>query len=184
MSGNFKYYIRIIGIMLIFTACSALLLASINALTVDKIENNRMTEFMRAVEVIFPDSTEITEHEIKTESPVDVVYNVKNADITIGYCIKSVPKGFDGDIEIIIGTDLSGKILGVQIISHSETPGLGSRVAEESYLTGYIGMSGDIKFNQDIDAVAGATVTSKAVFTGINAAMAINGLFDDGGTEQ
>ena len=180
---KYLYYIRITVVMVAISACVALLLGIVNAVTADKIKENGMSEFTEAVKTIFPDSDNITELEITTEPPVNLIYEVKKSDEHIGYCIQVLPKGFDGIIDIIVGTDVAGTILGVQIVSHSETPGLGSRAADEDYLAAYIGMSGQIEFDDNIAAIAGATVTSNAVLEGINAALA-SGLFDNGGTEQ
>lgn len=180
---NVLYYTRIAGTLLVITACIALILGVVNYATVNKIEENRLAEFMEAVDAIFPAFDNINQLNIVVESPVDTVYEVTNSTEHLGYCIKVLPKGFDGKIELIVGVDMTGTVLGVQIVSHSETPGLGSRVADEEYLEGYTGLQGNIRLNYDIDAVAGATVTSKAVLTGVNAALAIEGLFDTGGTE-
>lgn len=176
---KYMYYIRIAGVLIIITACVALMLGAINAVTADKIEENRIAEFMEAVDVIFPESDSIHQLDIAVESPVDVVYEVNKNNELIGYCIKVLANGFDGEIDLIVGVDISGTILGVKIVSHSETPGLGSRVADDEYLESYVGLSGTVKFKNGIDAVAGATVTSKAVLSGVNAALSVQGIYDN-----
>jgi electron transport complex, RnfABCDGE type, G subunit len=180
------YYIRITVVMVAISACVALLLGIINAVTADKIAENEMSEFTEALKTIFPNSDNIIETDITAEYPIHLIYEVKKTDEKIGYCIQVLPKGFDGTIDIIVGTDVNGTILGVQVVSHSETPGLGSRAADQGYLEAYKGLNGHIRFggNNNLDAVAGATITSKAILEGVNAALAIEGLFDNGGAVQ
>lgn len=180
---KYMYYIRIVGKLIIISACVALMLGVVNHFTSDKIETNSMAKFMNAVNIIFPDSDSVDKINITIVPPVETVYKVTQAGESIGYCMKVLPKGFNGEIELIVGTDLSGKILGVRIISHSETSGIGSRVNSESYLSGYKNKTGQLRLNSDISNVAGATVSSKAILSGVNAVLAIEGLYDDGGTE-
>ena len=66
--------------------------------------------------------------------------------------------------------------LGGKVISLSETPGVGAKVAEKEFTDGFKGTSGELKVNKDggtIDAVAGATISSRAVTKGVNDALAI-----------
>ena len=186
INEKYLYYIRITVVMVAISAYVALLLGIVNTITSEKINENEMSKFNEAVKAIFPDSDNITELEITAEPPVNFIYEVKHADEQLGYCIQVLSKGFEGIIDIIVGTDMSGKITGLQVVSHSETPGLGSRAADENYLAAYVGMSGHISFGDGVEAVAGATVTSNALLEGINAALAIESLFggDNGGEEQ
>ena len=184
INEKYIYYIRITGTLVIISMCVALLLGAVNMITEDKIKANLISEFSEAVQIIFPGSDNITEIDITAEPPVDVVYEVNKGGEHIGYCIKTLPSGFKDEIKIIVGTDLSGSVIGIQIMANSETPGLGTRVFEEDYLSAFNGMNSQIEFGYAIDAVAGATVTSNAVLAGVNAALAVEGLFDDGGAEQ
>ncbi|AEV66825.1 RnfABCDGE type electron transport complex subunit G [Acetivibrio clariflavus] len=94
------------------------------------------------------------------------------------YSVES--NGYGGVISMVVGIDNDGKITGVKIISLSETPGLGSKVQEEPFLSQLVGItpkealtvvkSGGSK-QEEIDAVSGATISSKAVVKGIQAAI-------------
>ena len=94
------------------------------------------------------------------------------------YSVES--KGYGGVISMAVGIDNSGKITGVKIISHSETPGLGSKVQDEAFVSQLVGITPKEKLTvvksggskeEDIDAVSGATVSSKAVVKGIQSAI-------------
>ena len=175
-----KYYLRIGGTLLAITVCIAFMLSVINLLTCDIIEEQKDAKLYLSIEKIFPDSEIAEATDYAFNSPVDKVYNIIKADEIIGYGVVVLPKGFGGVIKLMVGINLSGEVLGVQVISHTETPKFGGSAAEEPYLNKYIGKKAVVKLNADIDAVAGATITSKAILNGINAALSIPGLFDNG----
>lgn len=98
----------------------------------------------------------------------------------LGYVINVTSKeGFGGDISFSVGIDLNGKITGISILSISETAGLGMNATKEEFLNQYlVEKNGLFIVNKDnnsegtnIDALSGATITSKAVTKGVNAAV-------------
>lgn len=93
--------------------------------------------------------------------------------------LRSQVSGYGGPIELLIGIAANGKLLGSKALRHTETPGLGGRIAERpnAWLQGFIGLSrndpGDAgwalkKDNGQFDQMAGATITSRAVVEGIH----------------
>ncbi len=88
---------------------------------------------------------------------------------TVGYAVNVITQeGYGGAIEMIVGFDEEFKMTGVEYISMSETPGLGTRAKEESFNSQFIGQPA--KDFEEIEALTGATVTSKAVNGAINQA--------------
>lgn len=98
------------------------------------------------------------------------VYALKQGDEPLGYCVESTTAGFGGDMTLMVGFNSDLTVVGVQILSHSETPGLGARVNDAGYLSQYGGKTGDLALGEDIDAISGATISSKAVLAGVNEA--------------
>ena len=96
-------------------------------------------------------------------------------DEMIGYCVEVQTNGFGGPITMVVGVNLDGEVTGVAITDHSETSNVGTRAMEKDYLSQYVGRSGTVRHSgaNSIDAVAGATATSKAITTGVNRALAI-----------
>ena len=116
----------------------------------------------------------------------DDVYLISQDGETLGYCVQNATAGFGGDITLMVGFNRDFSIAGVQILSHSETPGLGAKANDASYLSQYNGKSGELTLNEDIDAISGATISSKAVLSGVNSAreMLLNSLSVTGGDGQ
>ncbi|MCX5678759.1 MAG: RnfABCDGE type electron transport complex subunit G [Candidatus Omnitrophica bacterium] len=98
----------------------------------------------------------------------------------IGYCVKVTGSGYGGYMRIIVGIDTLGTIKGVRILENQETPGLGSKINEvrpgedEPYfLKQFKGKpAAAVAVNKDIDAIAGATISSKAVTDAIRKTVA------------
>ena len=92
---------------------------------------------------------------------------------------KTSAKGYGGDIDLMVGIDTSGKVTGVSILSISETAGLGMNAKNESFINQYMGKSGTIGVSKngasdtEIQALTGATITSKAVTSAVNTALSL-----------
>ena len=97
-----------------------------------------------------------------------------------GYAIEVTPSGFNAAIDMMVGVSKDGKVLGISIISCTDTPGLGATVAAENsageaFRSQFVGMSGKLAVTKDggaVDAVTSATISSRAVTSGVNAALA------------
>jgi len=115
---------------------------------------------------IFPN---MTEHTLE-----DDIYMVYSNGAEIGFAFRAVGKGYGGLIDILVGFENETTIKGVTIVSHLESPGLGARITESSFRDQFIGVNiADVALKQkggEIDAVTGATISSRAVVDAIRAA--------------
>ena len=103
--------------------------------------------------------------------------------LLLGYCIEVQSQGFGGPVTMTVGVDLNGVVTGVAIESHSETDRVGTTAMTPAALTRYIGRSGTIRTSgsNSVDAVSGATATSKAITAGVNRALNIVANLDTAG---
>ena len=168
-----KYLIRIGGRLLLIAALTALMLAFVYQLTAEKIAANAEKEMYDTVQNIFGEGVENEEILGDYGAEVRNVYKVTKSGDLLGYTVKVVTLGFKGDIEMIVALNPDMTCKSVSVISCNETPGLGSKAADNSFLDQFAGKSGTLAVKKDIDAVAGATISSKAVTEGVNAALAI-----------
>ena len=168
-------------VLLIISVVVALLLAFTNSITKDKIAENTLKEQNAAKQEVLVGATYFTEVEVaEKEDIVQAVFEGKdgNGDL-IGWCVNVTPFGYGGALDLMVGIHPDGTVSGVKLVSHSETAGLGAKAAEPAFsdrfkgkpADGSIGVikSGEPKDNE-IVALSGATVTSKAVTKGVNAA--------------
>lgn len=169
-SSDMKFILGIALKLLIISAVTALLLAGVNALTAPRIAENNELEKKNAIAAIFPSSDDCQLTDISADG-VELVYLVLKDGDLLGYAASVSTMGFGGEIELMVGVTAEGTVKGIKVVSHSETPGLGSRVDDEGYLSQYAGLGGNLSIGSDVDAITGSTISSKAVLRGVNAAL-------------
>ncbi|MBQ6491453.1 MAG: FMN-binding protein [Atopobiaceae bacterium] len=89
----------------------------------------------------------------------------------MGYVIVAQSKGYGGQVPIAVAFDTSGNVTSITTMPNEETPGLGSRIAEESYIGQYVGLAASPISADDIDLISGATISSKAALSAFNIAV-------------
>ena len=193
-----KYIIKLTVTLFATCVIVAGLLGLVNMVTKDKIaainwENTQTA--MKAV-VADPDNTEFSEALENTDAmsaaakaaggTLDSVYEVLVGGENAGYAIKVVASGSQGNIEMMVGVDAEGVVTGVSIVDNSETSGIGSKVMSNEPLSSGVGVldqfqvksaaaDGTLTVGKNVDAISGATVSSKGVTAGVNAALAVAG---------
>ena len=89
-----------------------------------------------------------------------------------GYVVEATVNGYVDSIVVWVGVNNSGSVTGVSVRKLGETLGLGSRAGQAAFLEQYKGLSGTLTIGENVDALSGATVTSKAVTKAVNSAIA------------
>lgn len=164
--------------LVIIVAAVVLMLAVVNGLTSEKIAANEAEKSNAARQAIFTDAVgfklidfNLTKEEEKSVSEIYAAESV--GEDFLGYCISVVGSGFGGDISLIVGVDFDGSIVGVQVVSHSETPGIGSvALAEDgALLPAFVGAK--LSDVDGVSAVSGATYSSAGVKEGVSIALEV-----------
>lgn len=159
----------------------ALLLSVVNALTEGKIKENALKEKEEAILKIFPetDSFEIYDRKYYTDCVNDAGAVKDESGKVIGYYADVSPIGFKGEIALIVGCDLEGRVLRAFCLSTAETPAVGTRATEDAYLERYNSLTADEA--EKVDTITGATISSKAVRHGIyDATLTIQKIIEEG----
>lgn len=179
MKENVRSIIKTGAILLVIGFVCTLLLALCNDMTKDRIAMLSANAEQEAMVSTLPIADKFVKIQYEGSGVVTAVYEGKNANKeVVGYCVKAEPIGYGGAISMIVGVDIDGKVTGVDIVNMSETPGLGAKAKEKSFTEKFIGKVAGIKVRKsgvpgddEISAISGATVTSKAVTSGVNAAI-------------
>ncbi len=148
----------------------ALLLSVVNMATKDIIIKRQEEEVQNALAKVITDADTFNKIDHSLE-----VYEAKKGENTVGYCVKTLPSGYGGEITMIVGVGTDGIVKGVSITSMNETPGLGALAQKDNFLNQFTGKGGNLAVSKDggkIEALSGATVTSRAVTSGVNEAVA------------
>ncbi|MEG0050552.1 MAG: RnfABCDGE type electron transport complex subunit G [Terrisporobacter sp.] len=172
--------------LFVICAIAAGLLAGTNQITAPLIEQRNEQANNEARQIVLSDAKEFKlldskKYESKSDVEVVEVYEGLNGSNLAGYTIKVLPKGYGGEIELMVGVKADGTISGVNIGNMTETPGLGAKAKEEAFYGQYTGkpaaqlevIKSGVAGETEIQAISGATITSKAVTTGVNAAVEV-----------
>ncbi len=161
----------IIGLkLLLICAVIAGIVSFVYALTKEPYLANQKAQKADAIGAIFGVTDgSLSLEALNEEETVNAVYSADGK--LIGYSVEVVETtGYNGEITMIVGYTNMGKLSDVKIISHSETPGLGSKVDSPDYLDQFKGTTDQLSYDE-IDGISGATYSSKAVMNGINQAI-------------
>ena len=175
------YVLRLAGTLFLIAAVVAMVLAGVNAVTAPAIAELNAAKTQEAISAVLPGGfdTEITDF-ADASGIVSKIYQGAN-----GYAVEVGPGGFDNTITMMVGIDNEGKVLGISVVSHTETAGLGAVAAAGTpagiaFRDQFVGASGAVTVTKDggtMDAITGATITSRAICVGVNAALkAVAGL--------
>ena len=141
------------------------LLGLTNSITAPIIEENARLAADAARIELLPDATDGFEMVEGVEMEgVTEVYKAKNG---CGYTVSAFGKGYGGAVNFMVAFDAEGNIVNLKVLSHSETAGLGSKIENEEFLAPFRGTSEELTID-DIDAIGGATISSKAAVTAVN----------------
>ena len=172
LSMDPQYIGRLVGTLTGVCLVVALLLGIVNYVTKPLIDASQkaMARVLPADEYIPWEGT-LPEH-------VTALYQASASGTALGWGAETSASGSQGIIEMMVGVSMDGRVTGVSVVSHSETPNIGSKVVDDqSVLDRFIGMShegGEITVNAGtnrFDGISGATYSSKGVAAGVNAAL-------------
>lgn len=194
------------------TAVAGILLGAVYEGTkTARAEQEKKTQ-QKAYQTVFADADSFAD--IVTDSSVNIKevrealgYSEKEVELNsivkalgkdgelLGYVITVTAKeGYDGDIKFSVGVSIDHLVTGISYLSITETAGLGMKAKDEAYIDMYVKGSaegeGDFIVNKDgndgivIDAISGATITSRAVTKGVNAACHAADYLMDGGVQD
>lgn len=148
-------------------------LAAVNEATADAIKETARRTRIEAMEAILPPfDNDIIATEVQSDGLP--LYQATLGSEPVGIAIETYSdNGFSGRIAIITGFDNDGKLTGYRVLEHQETPGLGARMGEWFATAPHsvIGSSATLSVKNDggdIDAITGATITSRAFLDAVN----------------
>ncbi len=174
--------------LFIIAVVVALLLAQVNQMTAKPIADAKAQKLENAIKEVVPefDNNPVIEaYQMATpEGDSLTIYPAKKGDKTVGYAINTYSNnGFSGNIQIMVGFDTESKIINYSVLSHAETPGLGSKMGEwfkdrskpQQSVIGRNLSENMLSVSKDggnVDAITASTITSRAFLEAINRAYA------------
>lgn len=187
-----KFILKVAGTLTVISLIVAALLGLVNNITKDKIAEIDAENTRIAMSAVVPEGSEFTD---KLEISEDMaaaaadqggklmeLYGVTNGGAEAGYVMKISASGSQGSIVMMVGVDANKAITGISVVSHAETSGIGTKVVGNEpnadgvpVLDQFMGMSGagSLEVGKTVTAISGATVSTKGITMGANAALAV-----------
>lgn len=180
--------------LFIITAVTTLCLALVNSMTAGVIKANAEKAQLEAQKEVLPAALEFKKTEASEKNIPEATKNGVRIESLIvgiangngvGYIATMISNaGYGGDIKVMVGIDSDGSVTKVKILQSSETAGLGQNASKPEFINQFNGKSGSLSVvknkaadgeNGEIAAISGATVTSRAVTSCVNAALELVG---------
>ena len=190
-----KYILTLTVTLFVTCVIVAGLLGGVNAITADRIDAITKEKTEAAMQKVvadpegstFSDALELTEEMTAAAESYGATlaeaYAVEAGGAPAGYTLKIDASGSQGIITMMVGVDAEGVVTGVSIVTNAETAGIGSKVMSNEPLASGVGVldqfqgksaaDGTLNVGSNVDAIGGATVSTKGVTTGVNAALAV-----------
>ena len=176
-------YLRLMIVLAVISAVAAGTLALVDSFTQPKIEAFKAQSEANAYQEVLPDADTYTEAsevmEKITEKPeFSFIQNIKigtKEGAEVGWVCKVASPGYSSNIVMLIGIKADGKISKVTVLDQAESPGLGTNVTDPGFIE-QVAISQakagqELKVTKDggeVQAITGATISSRAVLKGIN----------------
>ena len=186
-----KFILKVAGTLTVIALVVAALLGVVNNVTKDKIAEQDAENTRIAMSAVAPEGSEFGDKMDISDAvaaaasaqggKIVEMYPMTNGGADAGYVVKVSASGSQGTITMMVGVDANKDITGISVISHSETSGIGTKVvgnepnsAGVPVLDQFVGMSGSgsLVVGKNVIAVSGATVSTKGITMGANAALA------------
>jgi electron transport complex protein RnfG len=171
----------------------ALVLATVNSLTHDRIRHNQHAWLLQRLDALVPpamhdndlldDAVRVTAPDLLGTGEEVSVYRARRAGQPVAVIVQTVaPNGYRGPIDLLVAIAADGSLLGVQVIQHHETPGLGDAFEHDrgAWLNKFRGKSLEHPPQQrwtvrkdggEFDAFTGATITPRAIVRSVRYAL-------------
>ena len=176
--------VNMVAVLFTITLVASAGVGYVNMITVGPIAEAKAAATQSALRAVLPsfDRTETTELTLD-ELPV-AVHTARSGEAVVGYAVETASKnGFSGMIRMVVGFDATGRVLNVNVLEQNETPGLGTKMADEGnvllasvkgrkleskkLVDGKLAVTKD---GGDVDALTAATISSRAYVDAINRA--------------
>ncbi len=172
----------------IIAILAGLALSGVFFMTKDTIADQELAREREAYKAVCPDAASFDDAEEAKDAIAamagestrvnEALVAKDEAGNVIGYALNVTGKGFGGDVTMALGLTADGKISGISFTELNETAGLGMRADEPAFKDQFIDRSGQLTLvkgdaagGQEISAITGASVTSGAVISAVNAGL-------------
>ena len=180
-----KELFKLTVVLTIICSLAATALALVYTITKEPIAYQQRLKKLKAIKAVQPDYDNEPDQDfvdLKTDGSAEVptrFYITKKGETPTGVVFMVSAVGYGGTIDLMVGLNPEGSITGVQVLRHTETPGLGAKITEEKFLKQFIAKNVQDtnwalkKEGGDIDQISGATISPQAVVKALSGGLTL-----------
>lgn len=203
-NGDIQVMLREAGILFAITLIAGLLLGFVYELTKEPIRIQEEKAVQEACSAVFAEATKFEELDVSIDEEltgqlsdsgvkIGTIYAAKDGDTLLGYVLQTTStEGYGGNIVLYMGVTLDGSLNDISILEISETPGLGMQAEKvlapqfhDKNVSNFTYTKTGSKSESEIDAISGATITTKAVTNAVNGGLlVVQNLIQGGGSNE
>jgi len=179
--------VKMVVVLTVICSASGLVLSYVNEATKEPREY-QLLKYVKgpSIKAVLPEGYEndpITDKIVlkmgtdEKGHPVEkTIFPARKGGKIVALAYDSAAPGYHGNIAVMVGVDLEGKLTGVSIMTHTETPGLGARVVEPQFTQQFKGLTLSEELDLStrggrIDGISGATLSSNGVVNAVRQAL-------------
>jgi len=174
-----KYILKPSITLLLTAVVTVAALSFVHEITLKPIEYQKNKTREAAMREVMPHAESFKEIQTEMSGSMTAVFEGYTDEILAGYIIQIAPEGYSGKIHIITGISVPDEILlGMRVIRHSETPGLGALAVKANFYQQFnnralvpLGISKAIPSEHEIQVITSSTITTRAITNAINEVM-------------
>ena len=163
---------RLILTLVAVTVAAAVLLGGVDLITAPAIAARQEEDYRNALEEYFPGMAEYSSESLDEET-FDLVYDAGGE--LLGVMASAAAQGYDDLISYNLALDREGTILGLRIVEHSETQGVGDVIEKPIFQDQFLGKNclDPLQIGEDVDTVSGATISTRAMIDSVRQLLTI-----------
>lgn len=176
MTDKLKEILRLAVVLTGVSLIAGLLLAYVNEITLAPRAYQDRLKKLSALEMVLPPHDNAPDKDVIVAAGREYYLSRQKGAINGIAFFCATEKGYSGHIGLIVGADPQGRVLGVAVMEHKETPGLGSKIEAPQFLVQYTGRDLRARWavkkdGGDFDQISGATISPRAVTEAIRAGL-------------
>jgi electron transport complex protein RnfG len=151
----------------LFCVISSGLLAYVFLLTQPVIARNAADAFAGSLREVLPGAD--TFKNVTAADAPHAIYEGYAGESLVGLAVQVAPRGYSGEVRMLVGVDRDLRVKGLKILAQRETPGLGTEILKPKFTGQFIGKGTTdlLEPKKDIDVITGATISTRAVSEGV-----------------
>lgn len=163
--------VRPVIVLVAICIVASALLGYVHAVTAPIAEANAAQKAQETYKMLVPEAKEFVEVACEVDGCVSALEARDAAGNVVAYVIVAQSKGYGGQVPIAVAFGKDGSVKSITTMANDETPGLGTKIAQDSYIGQYVGKDAAPLEASDVDLISGATISSKAALSAFNIAV-------------